>query len=132
MGSGHATTALSEIVRERIMVEVPRVHVVPPHLVPKIYGMHNQPMTVIYMQLRGEPNCDFLLAFEPEEVKNIVAIMTMASSPDETSPEMEAPAMQELGSIMICSFLTAVADFADIKLVPAPPQLITDTFACPY
>jgi len=128
MGAGRATTALSEILHERILVEVPRVHTAPPHLVPKIYGKHDQPTAVVYMQLRGESDCDVLLAFEVEEAKKIAALMTMDSTPEEVDLEMERSAIKELGSIMICSFLSAIADFVGIKLIPTPPQLVIDSF----
>jgi chemotaxis protein CheY-P-specific phosphatase CheC len=37
-------------------------------------------------------------------------------------------AVEELGSIMICSFLTAMANFTGTELIPTPPQVITDVF----
>ena len=73
IGAGRATTALSEIINERILVEVPRLHISPPHLVPKIFGRHDQLTAVIYMQLRGEADCDILLIFEVEEAKKRLA-----------------------------------------------------------
>ncbi|MEM3731130.1 MAG: chemotaxis protein CheC [Candidatus Bathyarchaeia archaeon] len=128
MGAGHATTALSEILNERIIVEVPRIHIAPPHVVPKIYGMHEKTVTVVYMQLRDEMDCDIMLVLNVEDAKKIAALMTLAASADEVTPEMEASAIEELGSIMICSFISAVANFAGIKLIPTSPQLVTDTF----
>jgi chemotaxis protein CheC len=128
MGAGHATTALSDILHERIIVEVPRLHTAPPHLVPKIYNRHDQPTTVVYMQLRGELDCDIMLAFEVPEAKKIAALMTVARSPAEVDPALEKSAIEELGSIMICAFLSAMADFAGVQLVPTPPQLIVDSF----
>jgi len=128
IGAGRATTALSEILNERIQVEVPRLHVSPPHLVPKIFGRHDQHSAVIYMQLRGEADCDILLTFEAEEARKIAAMMTMAPSPDDVDPEMEASAIEELGSIMIGGFLSAIADFTGIELVPLPPLLVKGCF----
>jgi chemotaxis protein CheC len=128
MGAGHATTALSEIVHEQIEVEVPRLHTAPPHLVPKIYGRHERPTTVIYMQLKGDLDGDIMLAFDADEAKQIAAMMTMTPNQDEVDPALEKSAMEELGSIMICSFVSAIADFAEIQLIPTPPQLVTDTF----
>lgn len=128
IGAGRATTALSEIINERILVEVPRLHVSPPHLVPKIFGKHDQHTAVIYMQLRGEAECDILLTFEAEEARKIAAMMTMASSPDDVDPEMEASAIEELGSIMIGGFLSAIADFTGMELVPLPPLLVKGCF----
>lgn len=128
MGAGHATTALSEIVNEHIAIEVPKLHTAPSHLIPKRYGKHDQLTVVIYTQLRGEANCDMMLALEAEEAKKIATMMTMAPSPEDIDPEVEASAIEELGSIMIGSFLSAIADFVSIKLVPTPSHLFIDSF----
>jgi chemotaxis protein CheC len=69
-----------------------------------------------------------LLALDVEEAKKIAAMMTMAPSPEDVDTQMEESAIEELGSIMICSFLSAIADFAGVELVPMPPQLVTDSF----
>ena len=42
--------------------------------------------------------------------------------------EMKRSAIEEMGSIVLCSFLNAMADFTLTKLISPPPQLITDSF----
>jgi chemotaxis protein CheC len=128
MGAGNAATSMSEIFQEPILIEVPKIHTLPPHLVPKFYQKHDTPTTAIYMQLRGEADCDILLLFEAEEAKKIAAMMTMAPSPEEADPEMEASAIEELGNIVIGSFLTALSDFTGVNLIPNPPQRVVDSF----
>jgi chemotaxis protein CheC len=128
IGAGHAATSLSEIFQEPILIEVPRIHTLPPDQVPKFYKKHDVPTTAIYMQLRGEAECDILLLFEVEEAKKIAAMMMMAPSPDDVEPEMEASAIEELGNIVIGSFLAALSDFTGADLVPNPPQRATDSF----
>ena len=127
MGAGHATTTLSKVLHEPIKIEVPRVHMSPPHLVPRIYGKHDTVVAVIFMQLRDTANCDIMLIFEEEESKKIAALMT-DDVDDEVTPEMEMSAIEEMGSIVLCSFLNAMADFTLTKLVSTPPQLIIDSF----
>jgi two-component system chemotaxis response regulator CheY len=127
IGAGHATTALSEVVEERITVEVPSVQSGPPHLVPRVYGRHDQPTTVIHMELRGKADCDIMLAFEADEAAKIAELMTSSLSLDH-GLGLEKSAIEELGSIMICSFLSVMADFAGFHLIPMPPETITDSF----
>jgi chemotaxis protein CheC len=128
IGAGNAATSLSEIFQEPIMIEVPKIHTLPPHLVSKFYEKHDVPTTAIYMQLRGEADCDILLLFEVEEAKKIAAMMTMSPSPEDVDPEMEASAIEELGNIIIGSFLTALSDFTGVNLFPHPPQRVVDSF----
>ncbi|PVX25304.1 MAG: hypothetical protein CW716_08280 [Candidatus Bathyarchaeum sp.] len=127
IGAGKATTALSEMVNEKIEVEVPKLYVSPPHMVPQIFGKHDDLMAIIHMELSEEPDCDVLLIFDVEEAKKIAAMMSMCSV-EELDPEMESSAIEELGNIMIGGFLSAISDFTSIELLPTPPQLVRGSF----
>ncbi|MCW4035316.1 MAG: chemotaxis protein CheC [Candidatus Bathyarchaeota archaeon] len=128
MGAGNATTSLSDMLHERIVVEVPKLHVAAPHLVPKLFGKHDQPSVGIYMPLRGSTDCDVLLLFEVEEAKKIVEMITMTPSPDNVDSNMKRSAIEELGSIMIGGFLSAISNFTGVELIPMPPELVTGSF----
>ena len=128
MGAGHATTTLSKVLHEPIKIEMPRVHMSPPHLVPRIYEKHDTIVAAIFMRLRGTADCDMMLIFEEEESKKIADLMTDAVEDAEFTPEMAVSAIEEMGSIVLCSFLNAMADFTLTKLVSTPPQLIIDAF----
>jgi chemotaxis protein CheC len=125
IGAGHATIALSTLLHEKVNVEVPRLHAKPPHLILGIYEKHDTAVAAIFMQLRGPADCDIMLIFEAEEAKKIASLMTGDTIVD---PDMEKSAIEELGSIMIGSFLNAMANFTHTELLPTPPQLIFDTF----
>jgi len=127
IGAGNATTALGDMINERIVVEVPRVHVSPPHLIPRLFSSRDQLMTVIYMQLRGEADCDILLVLEVEEAKKIASMMAMMP-PEDLDMETENSAIEELGNIMIGGFLSAISDFTGVKMVPHPPSLVRGLF----
>ena len=128
MGAGHATTTLSQVLHEPIKIEVPRVHIAPPHLVPRIYAKHDTIVTAIFLKLRGIVDCDLMLIFEEEESKKIAELMINAVAGGEVTPELEVSAIEEMGSIVLCSFLNAMADFTLTKLISPPPQLIIDSF----
>jgi chemotaxis protein CheC len=125
IGAGHATTALSHILQEPIAIELPKVHMIVPHLVPDIYGKHDIIVSAIFMQLRGATNCDVMLIFEEKECAKMVEFMTNGI---EVTPEIQRSAIEEMGSIVITSFLSAMANFTSTKLIMAPPQLIVDSF----
>ncbi|PVX23431.1 MAG: hypothetical protein CW716_12200 [Candidatus Bathyarchaeum sp.] len=127
IGAGHAATSLSEVFGEQISMDVPKIYTLPPHRVPSFYGRHDVPTTAIYMELRGEADCDILLLFEMEEAKKIASAMTFMPI-EELDAETEASAIEELGNIVIGSFLTALADFTGADLVPNPPQRANDSF----
>jgi chemotaxis protein CheC len=124
MGAGHATIALSALLHEQVNVDVPKLHTKPPHLVPQLYNQHDTAVAAVLMQLRGDVDCDIMLIFEANEARKIAALMAGTGADD----AMALSALEELGSIMIGSFLNAVANFTGTELLPTPPQLIIDAF----
>jgi chemotaxis protein CheC len=127
MGAGHAATSLSEVLQEPVLIDIPKIHKIPPHMLPKFYERHDEPTTAVYMQLANS-ECDILLMFEISEAKRIAAMMTMSTSVEELDPAMEESAIQELANIIIGSFLSAISDFTGVQLMPTTPQRIVDTF----
>jgi len=128
IGAGHAATALSDILQQQILIDVPKIHKIRPHLIPNFYNRHEMPTTAIYLQLTSKFGCDILLTFELTEAKKIAAMMTFANSFEELNPAMETSALHELANILIGSFLTAISDFIGISLLPSTPQSVVDTF----
>ena len=127
IGAGHATTTLSQVLGEPIKIEVPRVHIAPPHLVPRIYSKHDTIVAAVFLKLRGTADCDLMAIFEEKESKKIAELM-LDSVENEVASDMELSAIEEMGSIVLCSFINAMADFTSTKLVSPPPEVIIDSF----
>lgn len=128
IGAGHAAASLSEILQQQVTVDIPRICTIPPNMLPKFYHSHNMPATAVYMHLVEKLECHFLFIFEMPELKEITTIMTMSLPLKERGPSMESSAIEELGNILIGSFLTAISNFTGIKLVSTPPLLIGAPF----
>jgi chemotaxis protein CheC len=128
IGAGHAATALSDILQQRVFITVPRIHDAPAHQLPKLFGLREMPTTALYIQLAAGPDCDILLLLEAEEARKVAAMMTMVPSVNDLDPVMEASAVEELANIIVGSFLSAISDFISMTLVPAPPVRIVDAF----
>jgi chemotaxis protein CheC len=127
IGAGHAATSLSSVLQEPITIDVPKIHTIKPHLIPKYYNEHDTLTTAIYLQLSDKFGCDILLMFESMEAKKIAAMMAMCGV-NELDAEMEKSALQELANILIGSFLTSISDFTGVQLMPTTPETVTDVF----
>jgi Chemotaxis protein CheC, inhibitor of MCP methylation len=128
IGAGHAATSLSDVLQEPISISVPKIHTLKPHLLPGFYDLHDRPTTAIYLQLAEKYGMDILLTFEESEARKIAAMMTMCGSLEELDASLETSALQELGNILIGSFLTSISDFVGVTLLPTTPQTVTDGF----
>jgi chemotaxis protein CheC len=127
IGAGHAATSLSSVLQELITIDVPKIHTLKPHLIPKYYNEHDVLTTAIYLQLSDQFGCDILLMFDSAEAKKIAAMMAMCAV-DQLDAEMEKSALQELANILIGSFLTSISDFTGVQLMPTTPETVTDVF----
>lgn len=127
-GAHNAAGALSEMLFEEVALDVSDVHILPPRQVQSIYDTPDQATLGIYMELSGEESCDFLLAFEESEGREIAAVMSMEDSPESLEPDVVSEALTELGNIVIGSFINAIADSLSVRLLPTPPNLIMDFF----
>ena len=128
IGAGHAATSLADVLQQQILIDVPKIHTMAPHLIQKFYNKHDMPTIAVYLSLREKYGCDILLMFELAEAKKIAAMMSFASSIEDLDPEMETSAIHELANILIGSFLTAISDFIGVGLMPTTPESVVDSF----
>ncbi|MGB9915602.1 MAG: chemotaxis protein CheC [Candidatus Bathyarchaeales archaeon] len=128
IGAKHAANSLSKILKQPVTIDVPRVGMIPPGMLPKFYHGQNMPATGVYIHLIEKVECHFLFIFEMLELKEITALMTRSLSHTEQESSIELSAIEELGNILIGSFLTAISDFTGINLVSTPPLLIGAPF----
>jgi two-component system, chemotaxis family, chemotaxis protein CheY len=125
IGAERSALVLSKLTKQPIQVELSRLESGPPRLLTQLSGVLDHPATIIKMGLQTKPNCDALLVFESAEAIKTTKIMLETSGRQETQ-EIQMSAFKELGSNMICAFFAAVADFADLSLVPSPPSMSLD------
>jgi chemotaxis protein CheC len=128
IGAGHAATSLSMILQQKVTIDIPRICTVPPNMLPKFYHSHDMPATAVYMHFVEKLECHFLFIFEMPELKEITSLMIRSLPQEEGESSMELSAIEELGNILIGSFLTAISDFTGIRLISTPPLLIGAPF----
>ena len=128
IGAGHAATSLSEILQQQVTIDIPRICSVPPNMLPKFYQHRDMPATAVYIHLEEKLECHFLFIFEMPELKEITNMMGLSLYPNGLESSMELSAAEELGNILIGSFLTAISDFTGVNLISTTPMLIGAPF----
>jgi chemotaxis protein CheC len=127
IGAGHAANALSQLAGRKIMISVPEVKAVPLKEVVELVGLPESLVAVVYMNLMGDAQGKTLLIFPRQSAFNLVDIL-MKRPPGQTKflKEMDSSALKEVGNILTGSFLTTLADFLNIALIPSVPLLAYD------
>ncbi len=127
IGAGHAAAALSKLAKQTIQVSLPKLETGPVCHVAKLCGPPDREVTTVHMRLINRPNCDALLVFDPQEAKKIADIMTEKAALPIRS-EITKSAIEEMGSIMIYAFFSAIANFSEMIIIPSRPEVVTDSF----
>ncbi len=122
-----AATSLSRLANQPLEIDVPKIETAPAHLITLVKWSPDQPATAVHMSLQGQNQCDILLAFKMDEASKIAEIMTEKIKKTRSS-KVQDSAIKEMSSITICSFLSAISDFLELKLVPSTPTLATESF----
>ncbi|RZB30638.1 MAG: chemotaxis protein CheC [Desulfobacteraceae bacterium Eth-SRB1] len=127
IGAGHAANALSQLVGRKIMISVPEVKAVSLKKVVKLVGPPESLVAVVYTNLMGDTRGRSLLIFPRQSVFNLVDIlMKRPAGQTKFLKEIDCSAIKEVGNILAGAFLTTLADFLNIALIPSVPLLAYD------
>ncbi len=127
IGAGHAANALSQLAGRKIMIRVPEVKVVSLKEVVELVGPPESLVAVVYMNLMGDTRGRSLLIFSRQSAFNLVDIlMKRPAGQTKFLKEIDCSAIKEVGNILAGAFLTTLADFLNIALIPSVPLLAYD------
>lgn len=124
IGAGHAATALSQMVGQRIMISVPRVNVSPLEEVPNQIRESEEPVAAVLMRMMGDLTGMTLLVFPQASALQIASLMMRR--PATTLGVMEQSAIKETGNILGSAYMNALAEFMGMIVMPSPPSLTVD------
>jgi chemotaxis protein CheC len=127
IGAGHAATALSKLLDKPVDMLVPTVRMVPFEEISNSVGGSEQVVIAIFLRVEGETpgNIFFILSQESAKkmLRNLVGIEV---NNEDSYSEMEISALNEIGNILAGSYLTSLADFTNLYMVPTVPSLAID------
>ena len=133
IGSGHAITALSELINDRVDVSLTAVNIIPFWKIPDLFENPNTEAFGIYSEIIGKPDLSIIQIFTKVSVINLINILN-----DEDHIEIEDvrsiqelddftfSIISEIGNILAGNYASALANLLSIKLVPEVPKLALD------
>jgi chemotaxis protein CheC len=132
VGAGHASMALSSLTSKRVEVSFPGLSVCPLEGITTCIDKPEREVANIYLHIDGKSLdsefevCSMFLTFP---IESALALAKMVQGDENTSgelSEMDRSTLMELGNILAGSYLTAIGDYMDIKLVESLPYLAAD------
>jgi chemotaxis protein CheC len=125
IGTGHATTALSQMLSGKLFqLVVPEARLIPFNEAANYVGGLEQVIVGIFIVISGDVggHMAFLLPYDSAMV--LVRLLTGDESGEMN--ELALSALQELGNIMITSYLNALAKMTQLLMAPSIPGIAVD------
>ncbi|RAK23392.1 chemotaxis protein CheC [Anoxybacillus vitaminiphilus] len=122
IGAGNAATALSRLLNKKIEMNVPDVRIVSFDEMMELVGGAENVVVSVFLRIEGDVSGNMFFMLSLEQAERFIQQMTGYKE----FGELGISALQELGNILAGSYLSALADFTNLKLYPSVPALSVD------
>jgi len=127
IGAGNAATALSRLLDKPVDMAVPKVKLLPFEEIADIVGGPEQIVIAVFLRVEGDaPGNMFFIIEEPSAKRMMHQLLSFATSEQADYSEMELSALCEIGNILGGSYLSSLADFTGLSMMPTVPAIATD------
>ena len=127
IGAGHAASALSKLIGQRIDVNVSVAAPVSLTQLPEAVGGREESVAGVYLPVTGDLEGAVLLVFPQRSVLALADMLMKREVGAATRlSEMDQSAIKEVGNILSGSCLTALSQFLGMRLVEHIPDLACD------
>jgi len=129
IGTGHAASALSQLIGQVVHVSVPNAEVVPFEEIPTHFGDPETPVCAVLATCMTNLDIHLVLILSEEDSFQLSDLLMGQISPPSDPDAYEAvveSALTEAGNIMLGAFLSALGDFLGVGLHPEAPSIAFD------
>jgi chemotaxis protein CheC len=127
IGAGHAATALSQLLAEKIEMTVPNVSIIPFGRASEVVGGPERLVAGIYTQVYGDAPGKMVFFFPYGEALQLLdIIMNRTAGVTQSIGEIEQSAITEIVNIMTGAYLGALIRFTNLNLLPSVPSFACD------
>ncbi|WP_207892452.1 chemotaxis protein CheC [Paenibacillus pinisoli] len=127
IGAGNAATALSKLLNKPVDMAVPKVSLLPFEEVAERVGGAEQIVLAVFLRVEGEAPGNMFFIIEEQSAKRMLnQLLSMNHQEEVGYSEMELSALCEIGNILAGSYLSSLADFTQLPMVPSVPAIAHD------
>lgn len=126
IGAGNATTALAQLLNQKVDMRVPKVALLEFSEVGEAMGGEEQLMAGIYQLVEGDITGSIMFLLEEKSARTLVSSL-MGTPPSEGEfSEMEISALKEIGNIITGSYLSSLSMLTNLKIISSIPAISID------
>lgn len=121
-----AAQAFSDFVQQSVNVQDTVLKHDEPVRIPNLLGEQGQQVAAVFLAVAGDLD-GYLLLLIPEDARE--PLITGIIGEGEVEPELAQSAIGEMGNVVGTTFLNFLADSAEVRISPSPPQVVYETVA---
>jgi chemotaxis protein CheC len=128
IGSAHAVTGLSELLRKRVDIAITSVDIIPLNIIYNLFNGPESMVSVVYIEGYSDDfrGMMFLIFPHPEAVKLVELAIGETLESDTLKDEYSLSTLREIGNIMCGCYLNTLSTFINRKLMHSVPQISHD------
>lgn len=129
IGAGHAATALSTLLNKKISMRIPDVRIVSFDEMLELAGGSDAIVASVFLRIEGDASGNMFFTLPLEQATLLVQKLTGDQSfsfDHPPFPELALSAMEELGNILMGSYISSLSDFTGLSLYPSVPSISID------
>lgn len=131
IGAGNATTALSQMLNQKMDMSVPKVALVPFNEISDVMGSEDQTVVCIMLGFEGDVEGMMMFLFDTKSAHHLVNTLMMRDKEDGVEEgaefsDMDMSALNEIGNIVSGSYLTAISKLTNLKMISTVPEMTID------
>ncbi|GBF72022.1 CheY-P-specific phosphatase CheC [Paenibacillus sp. 598K] len=127
IGAGNAATALSRLLDRPIDMSVPRVSLIQFDEIAERVGGSEQVVVAVFLRVEGEAPGNLFFIIEQKSAKAMLnTLLSIQVESEDEYTEMEYSALSEIGNILAGSYLSSLADFTKLTMMPTVPSIAVD------
>lgn len=127
IGAAHASTALSNLVGKDILVEVSECFVCTTQELPAAFDNIEQTVVAVFLEAYGKGKGGIMLVLSQQMAIELSdMILSRPREGERELDETDKDAVCEIGNICASAYLSAVAKFTGVTMMPSPPGVAVD------
>lgn len=126
IGAGNATTALAQLLNEKVDMLVPKVSLLDFSEVGSAMGGEEQIMAGIYQIVEGDISGSIMFLLEEKSARALVGKLMGTEPSEEGFSDMEISALKEIGNIITGSYLSSLSTLTQLTIISSIPDISID------
>ncbi len=130
IGAGNATTAMAKMINTRINMEVPKVELMEASQLGGAICPEDETIVGIFLEVTNDISGSMMFLMKLDAAHYLIEkLMGMKREPQPAFNEMELSAMKEIGNIIAGSYLSALSNMTNLRIMPSVPHIAVDMAA---